>query len=63
VVGIGQNEEHVLQEREVVRLEEAVRGLLKLPPQQFKLIMDSIVWATKHTMRDIGDLGLMLAAA
>lgn len=26
VVGIGQNEEHVLQEREVVRLEEAVRG-------------------------------------
>jgi hypothetical protein len=32
-------------------------ALLKLPPQQFKLIMDSIVWATKHTMRDIGDLG------
>ena len=28
-------------------------ALLKLPPQQFKLIMDSIVWATKHTMRDI----------
>lgn len=22
--------------------------------------MDSIVWATKHTMRDIGDLGLMI---
>lgn len=35
-------------------------ALLKLPPQQFKLIMDSIVWATKHTMRDIGDLGLMI---
>ena len=24
----------------------------------FKLFLDSIVWAFKHTMRDIGDIGL-----
>ncbi|CAG8749182.1 22685_t:CDS:10 [Gigaspora margarita] len=33
-------------------------ALLTLPPTQFKLIMDSIVWAFKHTMRDIADTGL-----
>lgn len=33
-------------------------ALLKLPAQQFKLIMDSIVWGTKHTMRDIADIAL-----
>ena len=33
-------------------------SLLELPPQQFKLIMDSVVWAFKHTMRDIADTGL-----
>ena len=33
-------------------------ALLKLPAPQFKLIMDSVLWATKHTMRDIADIGL-----
>ncbi|CAG8519012.1 10877_t:CDS:10 [Acaulospora colombiana] len=33
-------------------------ALLTLPPAQFKLIMDSIVWAFKHTMRDIAETGL-----
>lgn len=33
-------------------------ALLKIPAPQFKLVMDSVVWATKHTTRDIGDLGL-----
>ncbi|KAI5478418.1 exportin-1 [Pseudohyphozyma bogoriensis] len=33
-------------------------ALLKIPAPQFKLVMDSIVWATKHTMRDISDIGL-----
>ncbi|CAG8578666.1 1451_t:CDS:10, partial [Acaulospora morrowiae] len=33
-------------------------ALLTLPPGQFKLIMDSIVWAFKHTMRDIAETGL-----
>ena len=33
-------------------------ALLELPPAQFKLVIDSIVWAVKHTMRDIADLGL-----
>lgn len=36
-------------------------SLLELPPQQFKLIMDSVVWAFKHTMRDIADTGLNIA--
>ncbi|KAI8913065.1 CRM1 C terminal-domain-containing protein [Powellomyces hirtus] len=33
-------------------------ALLRLPPLQFRLFLDSIVWAFKHTMRDISDLGL-----
>jgi exportin-1 len=32
--------------------------LLGLLPQQFKLFIDSIVWAIKHTMRDIAETGL-----
>ncbi|KAH6919010.1 Crm1-F1 [Coprinopsis sp. MPI-PUGE-AT-0042] len=35
-------------------------ALLGIPPNQFKLFMDSIVWAIKHTMRDIADTGLNL---
>jgi exportin-1 len=33
-------------------------ALLELPPPQFKLFMDSIIWAIKHTMRDIAEIGL-----
>ncbi|KAK4687365.1 exportin-1, partial [Tremellales sp. Uapishka_1] len=36
-------------------------ALLELPPPQFKLVMDSVVWAIKHTMRDIADTGLNIA--
>ncbi|EKM83052.1 hypothetical protein AGABI1DRAFT_111574 [Agaricus bisporus var. burnettii JB137-S8] len=35
-------------------------ALLSIPPAQFKLFMDSIIWAVKHTMRDIADTGLNL---
>ncbi|ORY04236.1 hypothetical protein K493DRAFT_345751 [Basidiobolus meristosporus CBS 931.73] len=35
-------------------------ALLGLPAPQFKLIMDSVVWAFKHTMRDIADIGLSI---
>ncbi|KAJ3332106.1 Karyopherin transporter [Blyttiomyces sp. JEL0837] len=35
-------------------------ALLKIPPPQFKLVLDSIVWGFKHTMRDISDLGLTI---
>ncbi|KAG0377330.1 MAG: CRM1 C terminal-domain-containing protein [Linnemannia gamsii] len=35
-------------------------ALMKLPPAQLKLIMDSVVWAFKHTMRDIADTGLTI---
>jgi exportin-1 len=40
------------------RTEADSLALLELPPPQFKLVMDSIVWAFKHTMRDIADMGL-----
>lgn len=36
-------------------------ALVSLPSAQFKLLMDSVVWATKHTMRDIADIGLKYA--
>ncbi|OBZ75216.1 Exportin-1 [Grifola frondosa] len=35
-------------------------ALLTVPPPQFKLFMDSIIWAIKHTMRDIAETGLNL---
>lgn len=33
-------------------------ALLSIPSVEFKLFMDSITWAFKHTLRDIADLGL-----
>lgn len=38
-----------------------VLALLELPPAEFKMFMDSIIWAIKHTMRDIADTGLNCA--
>ncbi|KAF8210814.1 CRM1 C terminal-domain-containing protein [Mycena galopus ATCC 62051] len=35
-------------------------ALLGLQPAQFKLFMDSIMWAIKHTIRDIAEMGLSL---
>lgn len=35
-------------------------ALLNLPGPQFRLFLDSVVWAFKHTMRDIGDIGLQI---
>ncbi|KDQ18488.1 hypothetical protein BOTBODRAFT_154392 [Botryobasidium botryosum FD-172 SS1] len=35
-------------------------ALLSLPAPQVKLVMDSIIWAIKHTMREIADIGLNL---
>ncbi|KAG0324890.1 Karyopherin transporter [Dissophora globulifera] len=35
-------------------------ALMKLPAAQLRLIMDSVVWAFKHTMRDIADQGLTI---
>jgi exportin-1 len=34
------------------------RALLKLTPEQFKLVLDAIIWAFKHTMRNVADIGL-----
>ncbi|KAJ7273547.1 CRM1 C terminal-domain-containing protein [Mycena haematopus] len=39
---------------------ECFPALLTMTPPQFKLFMDSIIWAIKHTMRDIADIGLTL---
>ncbi|EPZ34328.1 hypothetical protein ROZALSC1DRAFT_26468 [Rozella allomycis CSF55] len=36
------------------------KALISLPPQQFKIIKDSVVWAFKHTIRDITDTGLSI---
>jgi len=33
-------------------------ALLTLPQTQFKLVLDSIIWAFKHAMRNVGDTGL-----
>ncbi|KZV88566.1 hypothetical protein EXIGLDRAFT_651045 [Exidia glandulosa HHB12029] len=33
-------------------------ALLQIPPAQFKMMMDAIVWAFKHTTRDVADIGL-----
>lgn len=35
-------------------------ALLQLPPADFSLFLDSIVWAFKHTMRDVADTGLIV---
>lgn len=31
---------------------------MNIPPAQFKLVLDSIIWAFKHTMRNVADTGL-----
>lgn len=33
-------------------------ALLQIPQPQFKLVLDSIIWAFKHTMRDVAEIGL-----
>jgi len=33
-------------------------ALLVIPPAQFKLVLDSIIWGFKHTMRNVADTGL-----
>ena len=33
-------------------------AFLTIPPAQFKLVLDSVIWAFKHTMRNVADTGL-----
>nr|CAI5827127.1 unnamed protein product [Callosobruchus analis] len=35
-------------------------AFLNIPPTQFKLVLDSIIWAFKHTMRNVADTGLQI---
>lgn len=35
-------------------------AFLMIPPAQFKLVLDSIIWAFKHTMRNVADTGLQI---
>lgn len=35
-------------------------ALLTIPAAQFKLVLDSIIWAIKHTMRNVADTGLSI---
>ena len=32
-------------------------GMLAIPAPQFKLIIDSVVWAFKHHMRNVAEIG------
>lgn len=32
-------------------------SFLRIPPQQFKLILDAIIWAFKHSMRNVAEIG------
>ncbi|KAK2194302.1 hypothetical protein NP493_116g05018 [Ridgeia piscesae] len=34
------------------------QAFLTIPPAQFKLVLDSVIWAFKHTMRNVADTGL-----
>jgi exportin-1 len=36
------------------------KAFLNITPAQFKLVFDSIVWAFKHTMRNVADTGLSI---
>lgn len=36
------------------------KAFLTISPAQFKLVFDSIVWAFKHTMRNVADMGLQI---
>lgn len=38
--------------------QHAFSALLRFTPQQFKLILDSILWAVKHLEREVADTGL-----
>ncbi|XP_014669844.1 PREDICTED: exportin-1-like isoform X2 [Priapulus caudatus] len=35
-------------------------AFLSISPVQFKLVLDSIIWAFKHTMRNVADIGLQI---
>lgn len=48
----------LVRDRHAILINCYIAALLNIPPQQFKLFMDSVIWAIKHTMRDIADLGL-----
>lgn len=37
-----------------------VSAFLAIPPAQFKLVLDSVIWGFKHTMRNVADTGLSI---
>jgi len=36
------------------------QALLRLGPKQFRLVIDSVIWAIKHLQREIAEIGLMI---
>lgn len=36
--------------------------LISLPPEHFRLIVDAVVWAFKHTMRNVAEIGIILVS-
>ncbi|VDN31077.1 unnamed protein product [Gongylonema pulchrum] len=39
---------------------ESFKVLISLPPELFRLIVDAVVWAFKHTMRNVAEIGKSL---
>ncbi|KAK3751473.1 hypothetical protein QZH41_009183, partial [Actinostola sp. cb2023] len=39
-------------------MQNCFKALISIPAEQFKLVLDSIIWAFKHTMRNVADTGL-----
>lgn len=37
-----------------------ISAFLAIPPTQFKLVLDSVIWGFKHTMRNVADTGLSI---
>jgi len=40
--------------------EHCFPAFFEIPPEKFKLVIDSVVWAFKHSMRNIADTGLSI---
>lgn len=35
-------------------------AFMAVPPAQFKLVLDAVIWAVKHTMRNVAEIGLQI---
>lgn len=40
--------------------EHCFEALLSIPPEQFRLVLNSIIWALRHSMRNVTESGTQL---